>query len=128
MRVALFPGVPVTAVLSAEKARPILDQIRSSLAAIEGGLDVLDINLEPMEDLEGREAQVSEPDPLEVSRQTDRDSLVLGSGLSNEDSFSGFSGASASGHEIVSQQTEKTAHSLKKSQQRSKTEKDTKSS
>ena len=104
MRVALFPGVPVTAVLSDEKARPILQRIKSSVAAIEGGLDVLDINLEMMEDLEGREVQVSETDPLEVPLQTDRDSLVLGSDLSNLDSFSGFSGASASRHEIVSQQ------------------------
>ena len=75
------------------------------MATLGEELDVLDINLDTMEDLAGREDQVSDVDPLEVAPQPDRDSLVLGSDLSNEaTSFSGFTEASASGYEVIPQQ------------------------
>ena len=102
-REALFPGAPPSAVLPDNLAKPILEKIR--LATLGEELDVLDINLVNMEDIAGGEDQVSDVDPLEVAPQPDRDSLVLGSDLSNEaTSFSGFTEASASGYEVIPQQ------------------------
>ena len=126
-RETLFPGAPQSAVLPEHLARPILEKIR--LATIGEELDVLDINLVTMEDFTGEEGQVSGADSLQVTSQPDRDSSVLGSELSNEDtSFSGFTEASASGYETMPQQQAKAAHSSKKSQHRSKEDKEPKSS
>ena len=97
MREALFRGAPLSAVLPEHQARPILQKIK--MATLGEGLDVLDINLDTMEDLTGREDQVSEMDPLEVTPQPDRENSVFGSECSNEaTSFSGFTEASASGY------------------------------
>ena len=91
------------------------------MATLGEELDVLDINLEAMEDIKGREEQVSERDLLEVTSQPDRVSSVLGSDNSNEaTSFPGFTEASASGSEKVSKQQAKSAHSTKKSQHKAK--------
>ena len=76
LRVALFPGAPVTAVLPEHQARPILQKIKNSVATLGEGLEVLDINLDVMEDLAGREDQVSVTDPLEVPLQPDRANSV----------------------------------------------------
>ena len=120
----------MTAVLPAHQAKPILKKIKSSVATLGEGLEVLDINLEDMEDLDDREDQVSATDPLELPPHTDRDDSVLGSDMSNIDSsFSGFTEASASGREKALQQQAITAHSSqKKTQQGAKSEKDAKSS
>ena len=118
LRVALFPGAPVTAVVSSQQARPILQRIKNTVATLGEGLQVLDINLEEMEDLEGREDQVSGTDPLALPHTSDQENSVLGSEISNVDtSFSGFTEASASGHEQVPQQQAKAAHSLQKKMQ-----------
>ena len=120
LRVALFPGAPVTAVVPSQQAKPILQRIRNTVATLGEGLQVLDINLEEMEDLEGREDQVSGADPLELPLSTDQSNLVLGSDASNVgSSFSGFEGASASRHEQVPQQQAKSAHSSHKKMQHS---------
>ena len=63
LRVVLFPGAPVTAVVPLEKAKPILDRIKNAVVSLGEG-QVLDINLEEMEDLTGKEDQVSDADPL----------------------------------------------------------------
>ena len=130
LRVALFPGAPVTAVVPSQQARPMLQRIKNTVATLGEGLQVLDINLEEMEDLEGREDQVSGTDPLALPHTSDQANSVLRSDTSNVDSsFSGFTEASASGHEQVLQQQAKAAHSLqKKTQQVPKYQKDSKSS
>ena len=71
LRVILFPGTPVTAVVPSQKAQPVLNRIKNAVAKLGEGLQVLDINLEEMENLEGREDQVSETYPLAVSLLTD---------------------------------------------------------
>ena len=78
------------------------------------------VNLEEMENLEGRGDQVSEVDPLDVSLPTDQANSLLGSEVSNVvSSFSGFEGASASMHEQVPQQQEKSASSSSQKNQHS---------
>ena len=114
LRVVLFPGAPVTAVLPSDKAKPILDCIKNAVASLGEGLQVLDINLEEMEDLTGREDQVSEADPLAVSPSTDQVDSLLESGMSNATSFSGFNTASASAREKVPQQKSISASSSHK--------------
>ena len=49
-----------------------LDCIKNAVAKLGEGLQVLDINLEEMDNLEGREDQVSGTDPLAVSPSTDQ--------------------------------------------------------
>ena len=91
LKVALFPGAPVTAVLPYQQAKPILQRIRNTVATLGEGPQVLDINLEEMEDLEGREDQVSGSDPLQIPLSTDKNNSVLGSDVANVDShFSGL--------------------------------------
>ena len=110
MREALVPGAPTTAALPRHKALPLLQKIKM----IGEGLDVLDINLDPMEDIEGREEQVSERDGFSVTPQPDNVSnvsLELGD-------------TSASGYKEIPQQQVKTAHSSRKSQHRSRSDKD----
>ena len=48
LRVVLFPGAPVTAVVPTSQAQPVLDHIRNTVARLGEGLQVLDINLEEM--------------------------------------------------------------------------------
>ena len=116
-RETLFPGAPQSAVLPTAQAQPILEKMR--LATIGEELDVLDINLVPMDDLSAEEGHVSTVDPLFVAPQPDREQLVSGSELSNDDaSFSGFTETSASGYETMPQQSVKAALSDKKSQHR----------
>ena len=131
LRVMLFPGAPVTAVVPSQKAQLVLDRIKNAVAKLGEGLQVLDINLEEMENLEGREDQVSETDPLAVSPSTDQVDLLLESEMSNTTSFSGFDGASASAREKVPQQKSKSASSSHKKNQHSngrKHQKDSRSS
>ena len=121
-RESLFPGAPSSAVLSSAQAKPILDKIR--IATVGEELDVLDINLIPMDELDEEEGHVSTVDPLFVAPQPDRALSVSASELSNDDaSFSGFTETSASGYETMPQQSAKSALSDKKSQRRSKEDK-----
>ena len=80
----------------------------------------MDINLEAMEDLTGREDQVSQADPLSVSPSTDQVDLLLESGTSNVTSFSGFDKTSAGAREKVPQRKSKSASSSCKGNQHSK--------
>ena len=72
LRVVLFPGAPVTSVVPTYTAQPILDRIRNTVARLGEGLQVLDINLDDMENVEGRGDQVGDVDPLSVSLPTDQ--------------------------------------------------------
>ena len=66
-RESLFPGAPLTAVLSSAQAKPILNKIR--LATMGEYLDVLDINLVQMDNTQEEEGHVSTVDPLLVAPQ-----------------------------------------------------------
>ena len=45
-RAALFPGAPPTAVVSPEKADPILLRVRDNLAELQVGVEGIDLSLE----------------------------------------------------------------------------------
>ena len=117
----------MSAVLSSEQAKPILNKIR--FATVGEELDVLDINLVTMDEIPEEEGHVSTVDPLFVAPQPDNESLVSASDASNDEaSFSGFHESSASGYETMPQQLAKPALSQKKSQHRPKESKDNHSS
>ena len=68
--------------------------MKNAVAKLGEGLQVLDINLEEMDNLEGREDQVR-TDPLAVLPSTDQADLLLESEVSNVTSFSELKDASA---------------------------------
>ena len=60
LRSTLFPKAPLTAVVTAEKASPILASLQSHLQGLDTGLQHMDLSLEQMEDLTGEGVQVGD--------------------------------------------------------------------